>query len=129
MGSINATITDEIWDFPTLMRNTLCNFCNSQRLNDWYSCNRRPSTINLHPGLTSFCRQHLYLVSIFAKYATCLDSEIHFQGHPGVVSQKQVHTFTDISLPKSMQTQTFIRHGKIIIINYSILFVIQETSV
>ena len=112
MGSINATLTDELWDFDTLIRNTLCNFCNRQKLNDWYSCNRRPATINLHPGLTAYRRQHLYLVAIFAKYAVCLDSEIPFQGHPGAVTIKQTHTFTNISLPKSMQVQTFIRHGK-----------------
>ena len=111
MASILATVSDVAWDFSTLVQNTICSFCNRELLNKWYSCNRRAAMVNVHPGLTSYQRQHYYVVNIFAKYLSGTTNGVRYQGHPGARSRKLTYRFTDMSLPKSYQIKEYISHG------------------
>ena len=111
MAAIISTITDQVWDYPTMLLNTICFYCNQERLNNWYSCNRRASMINLHPGLLYVRRQHYFIMSIFAKYCSSRDSTILYRGHPDTQSELREYKITDISLPMDLQTRKYIAHG------------------
>ena len=114
MGNLIATTTDEKWDHDQLMRNTICSFCNREHFNNWFSCNRRSSMVNLHPGLLSLSRQHFFLVKIVAKYSydNYKAAKMVFSGHPGATTTKQTYTIPFVELPKHMQQRTYITHGK-----------------
>ena len=56
------------WPIGELKRNGLCGLCYVHELNDWNSCIRRSSLINLHPGMCSRPRQMLYLILQVLKY-------------------------------------------------------------
>jgi len=114
MGNILATTTEEKWTYEQLMMNTVCQFCNRNHYNNWYSCNRRSCMVNLHKGLINIRRQHWYLVKLVAKYAINPFEaiKIAFSGHPGAKTEQQTYRISHISLPKDLQTRTFITHGK-----------------
>ena len=114
MSNLVATATSDEWTYEQLIQNSICQFCNRQHLNCWFSCNRRASMVNLHPGLISIQRQHWYLVKLVAKYVIhSYPFEISFQGHPGATTRKNVFIIPHISLPKDLQTHTYIAHGKL----------------
>ena len=113
MANMVATATEEEWNHEELMRNTVCNFCNQEHLNKWYSCNRRSSMVNLHPGLLSVFRQHYYLIKIVAKYAcNQWNIRVPFLGHPGAQTLKRSFKIPHVSLPKHLQFHQYITHGK-----------------
>ena len=113
MSNLVATATDEEWTYDQLMANTICQFCNKNHYNLWYSCNRRASMVNLHPGLSHINRQHWYLIKIVAKYAIDpYNSKISFLGHPNAKTTQRSYTIPDVSLPKDLQTHIFVSHGK-----------------
>ena len=117
MGAILATATDSTWNFEDLMKHTVCTHCNSERINVWYSCNRRSAMVNLHPGLASARRQHYFILNLLAKYSAARDNEIQYAGHPDTRSDVREYRFPDKSVPKPLQTHTYICHGKTTIIN------------
>ena len=112
MGAILSTVTDAVWSYTDMVRNTICHYCNSERLNPWYSCNRRSAMINLHPGLCLNRRQHYFIMNVFAKYCAARDPEIQYAGHPNTRSSVREFQFPDKTLPKPMQTRKYICHGK-----------------
>ena len=70
--------------------------------------------VNLHPGLLAIRRQHFYLVKLVAKYVVHPYSfDISFQGHPGASTTKNTYVIPHVSLPKDLQTHTYISHGKL----------------
>lgn len=114
MSNLVATATSETWTYEQLIENSICQFCNKQHLNCWFSCNRRSSMVNLHPGLLSIRRQHWYLVKLVAKYVINPYSvPISFQGYPGAITRKNVYVIPHLSLPKDLQTHPFIAHGNL----------------
>ena len=114
MSNLIATATDETWSYEQLMLNTICHFCNKMHFNNWFSCNRRASMINLHPGLLSFNRHHFFLVKIIAKFAISPSGypKIVFSGHPGAKTMKHSYKIPHVSLPKPLQIKQYITHGK-----------------
>ena len=121
MSNLVATATEETWDHEKLMLNTICSFCNREHLNKWFSCNRRASMVNLHPGLLSLSRQHYYLIKIVAKYAmNDYGIRMSFAGHPGATTTKHTFTIPHVSLPKHLQQHQYITHGELFLQYYMI---------
>ena len=114
MNNLVATASDETWTYSQLMKNALCHFCNRLHYNNWYSCNRRSSMVNLHPGLVCITRQHWYVIKIVAKYAINnypTSGQIPFQGHPGATTELRSYVIPDISLPQELQNHLYVAHG------------------
>ena len=112
MSNFACTATDEKWTHDELLVNSICHFCNRQYHNDWFSCNRRSSMVNLHPGLASLKRHYYYVVKIISKFVLNPYSRISFSGHPGAETTKQTYTIPHVSLPKQFQTKIYITHGE-----------------
>ena len=131
MNRMPGTTTDEQWSHDDLLRNTICSFCNNERLNPWYSCNRRSSMVNCHPGLLHERRQHYYIIKLLAKYAIpavpmcgreITNRGLDFQGHPGATTQIHSYRIPHVSLPKKQQIKQYITHGKSIILEVILFF-------
>ena len=113
MGNLIATMANEKWSYDELVKNTVCHICNKEYFNRWYSCNRRQAMINTHPGLLCARRQHFYMVKLMAKYQiTRYARDSNFMGHPGTKTELETYFISNPALPKELQDQTFIRHGK-----------------
>ena len=115
MNRMPGTTTSEQWSHDDLLRNTICSFCNNERLNPWYSCNRRSAMVNCHPGLLCQRRQHFFIIKLFAKYAipgfTVFNQWVDFNGLPGVKTELHNYRIPHISLPKKQQVKQYITHG------------------
>ena len=122
MANFVATATEEKWPYDVLVRNTVCQVCNNQYYNCWYSCNRRAAATNSHPGLLSLTRQHVYMVKLLVKYQTNkFGILVPFHGHPGATTEMEEYVVVDQSVPKSQQRRKYIRHGNITYIFYIII--------
>ena len=108
-----ATATDTTWTHDELMKNSLCHFCNRMHYNNWFSCNRRASMVNLHPGLASAARHHYYLVKLISKYVInpYTSYTAIFNGPDGRQAKLHEYQIPHVSLPKPMQIKKYVTYG------------------
>ena len=62
------TLGSTLWTTDEIVSSMRCNSCFEHMMNHWAPCIRKSSSINLHPSLTSRCRQNWFLVMQFIKY-------------------------------------------------------------
>ena len=56
------------WSIEEIKRSITCQICNAAELNNWASCTRRASLLNLHPGFLSRPRQMWFIAMQTLKF-------------------------------------------------------------
>ena len=116
MPTMLNLITQHKWNYETMLKYNSCFFCCSESLNPWYSCLRRSSMVNFHPGLLCIRRHLYYLVKLFVKFNTSTMVKIAFAGERTSQATLEEYHVTNPLVPKPHRTQQYIRYGKILMI-------------
>ena len=115
------TLDSRLWTASELTSSLRCYSCYHNVVNHWAPCIRRSSQINLHPSLTSRCRQMWFLIMQLLKFCETSpdfesDEEFKFLGENSL----RYHTYrpTDADrrnllpvIPRRLQTSKIVAKG------------------
>ena len=115
------TMDSRLWTVNELTSSLRCYSCYHNMVNTWAPCIRRSAQINLHPSLTSRCRQMWFLIMQLLKYC---DTSPHFESDETFEflgeNSVRYHTYrsTDADrrdllsvVPKRFQTSKIVARG------------------
>ena len=119
------------WSIDDIVQSMRCRSCYVDLINHWAPCQRLIAQINLHPELTSRCRQMWYLCMQFSKFMIPEDDILKFEGDAEFEflgeNTVKVHRYMINSadrrkileyMPKHLQTKPIITRGIIFIFYY-----------
>ena len=119
------TMDSRQWTVNEMISSLKCYSCFHNVVNTWAPCVRRSAQVNLHPSLTSRCRQIWFLVMQLLKYCNPIaqfDSDENFEFLGENTIQYHMYSPTDPDrrklnpeIPKIYQTAKIVSRGKFIV--------------
>ena len=117
-----GTLDSRLWTVNELIQSIRCYGCYHNIVNTWAPCIRRSSQINLHPNLTSRCRQMWYLTTQLLKYCNMetqfkCDETFTFKGETALRYHEYSPSSTDrrdllSNVPRRYQIAKIVARGK-----------------
>ena len=118
-----GTLDSRQWTVNELISSVKCYSCFHNVVNTWAPCIRRSAQVNLHPNLTSRCRQMWFLIMQLLKFCNSeaqfdTDEEFKFLGENSL----QYHTYSPTDpnrrklnpdIPKYYQIARIVSRGNI----------------
>ena len=110
------------WSIDDIVQSMKCQTCFMDAINHWAPCIRLSSQVNLHPSLTSRCRQMWFMIMQFIKflpeddYSFESDAKFTFLGHNNVNTHRYMINSADRrrilhNMPKFLQNRTIVSRG------------------
>ena len=118
-----GTLDSRQWTVNELISSLRCYSCYHNVVNTWAPCVRRSAQINLHPNLTSRCRQMWFLVMQLLKYCNIeakFDSDENYAFTSETTLQYNTYRPSEAerrdllsNVPKRLQTSKIVSRGKL----------------
>ena len=110
------------WSIDDIVQSMKCKSCFSDAINHWAPCVRLSAQVNLHPSLTSRCRQMWYLTMQFVKFLPEnespfeSDATFEFLGPNTVATHRYIINSANrrkimLNMPKYLQSQPIVTRG------------------